>query len=362
MDLDTLKTLLRKIQALPRAELPEATLFSIGGKGYYENPTTDVLAFFCDSNGAHGLGDLVINALFKALPELPELHDFTVISKPEREVKTARGKRIDLLLEGNDWVMVIENKIYHQQNNPFGVYESYVREHDVFKTMQPLFVVLSPDGTAPHGWQGLSYPSLLKSLKEELAQSFIEQPLNKWLMLLREFILHLEGIMAKPAVPADTIEFVLDHLDEIKQANDLKYKAIDAFQKEVQQHIQNCFDGRKVSYKLNHWWGYPALRFYFDDWNTASDVVLFLNGAPNTSYYINYYACDIETDQQRNLADEHLAEPDCDEPWDERSRTIRGFKVELKTKHRAEMVELLVHKMKLLDRFETEVRSQWNVA
>lgn len=358
MDIDQLKKLLTDIQDVPRIEPPEVTLLSIGGKGYYEKPTTDVLAFFCDSSGSHGLGNLVINALFNSLFGQPDFHDFTVISEPQREVRTPDGKWIDLLLEGNDWVMLIENKIFHHQNNPFIAYENYIKEHKRFAEKQPVFVVLSPTGDAPDGWQGLSYKSLLESMKNELAQAFINQPLNKWLVLLRDFILHLEGIMSNPATPEETLDFVLTHLDEIRQAQEMKDQAVADFQREICKYLEENFPDKEVGYKTSNWSGFPVLRFYFEDWESASDVVLFLNGAPNESFYINYYACNLGGEDQSDQADEHL-KTDCEDSWNERNKTIRGYNFRLKTKDKVVIKESLSQRMALLDKFETQIRTQW---
>ena len=35
------------------------TILNVGGRGYYENPMSDLLAFFLDPSACHGLGDLV---------------------------------------------------------------------------------------------------------------------------------------------------------------------------------------------------------------------------------------------------------------------------------------------------------------
>ncbi len=48
-------------------EPPEPTIFSIGGRGYYENVNTDMLAFFMDPNQPHGLGDQILECFFEAL-------------------------------------------------------------------------------------------------------------------------------------------------------------------------------------------------------------------------------------------------------------------------------------------------------
>ena len=356
MDIKQLKQLLDKIKTLPSAELPEPTLFSIGGRGYYENPTSDVLAFFCYSEGAHGLGSLVMDALFDALPKKDfPFDDFSLISEPEREVRTKNGKRIDLLLEGNEWVMVIENKIYHHQNNPFKIYQRHILTNNQFQGKEDIYVVLSPKGGAPDGWLSLSYPQLLVGLKEKLAQAFISQPLNKWLVLLREFILHMEGIMSGTTMPKETMDYVLAHLTELKQAQDLKQKIVNAFQQELLQQLQIAYPDQKVGTKLHHWHGYPAIRFNFESWKTESDVVLFLDGRKEKAFCINYYACDIADQEQRDKADELLKEDDCGTPWNESSGKIRGYKARFDSFDKSKAEQLLIHKLSLINKFEKEI-------
>ena len=365
MQLEQLKELIEHLKTLPTPETPEPTIFSIGSRGYYENPTSDVLAFFCDSDGAHGLGALMMEALFEALatanPESFSINfdDYATISEPAREVSTKDSKRIDLLLEGNDWVMVIENKIYHQQVNPFKTYQRHIKSCDEFKEKQSLYVVLSPSGKAPEGWLGLSYPVLLNCIKTKLANAFVDQPLNKWLVLLREFILHLEGIMSKSNMPAETVSYVLDNLAAIKQAEDIKQKVIDAYQKELLKKIQAAFPNEQVNTKLHHWHGYPALRFSFESWKTKSDVALFLDGRKDKRFCINYYAFNIRTPEQAKIADEILKEEDCSSSWTEGSGKIKGYKSPYDSFDKETAHEFLIKKLSLLNHFETVVRGQW---
>lgn len=363
MDINELKLLLDHIKSLPSSELPEPTLFSIGGRGYYENPTSDILAFFCNSEGAHGLGNLMMDAIFGALNKLRKedfsFDDFSVITEPEREVTTNKGKRIDLLLEGNDWVMVIENKIYHQQNNPFKTYQRHIEVKKQFKDKIPIYVVLSPKGSAPKGWISLTYSELLDSLKEKLAYAFIYQPLNKWLVLLREFILHMEGIMSVSTMPLETMDYVLENLNEIKQAQDLKQKVVNALQEELLQQLQSAYPDQKIGTKLHHWHGYPAIRFYFDSWETKSDVVLFLDKRKDQSFSIHYYAFDITNQEQRDETDAFLKEDDCVNPWNEGSTKIRCYRAPFDAFDKAIALQRLIHKLSLLDSFETKIRSQW---
>tara|TARA_R110000764_G_scaffold53725_2_gene117029 strand:+ start:19833 stop:20942 length:1110 start_codon:yes stop_codon:yes gene_type:complete len=354
-----IQELFKKIVALKPPTTVEDTIFSIGGRGHYENPTTDILAFFLDTNASHGLESLVLQAFIECLPEDYHSLDCTLNKTPEREVKTQSGKRIDLLLESQEWVIVMENKIFHQQNNPFSDYENYVKEarhEERYTAKEVVFVVLSPSGSANRDdWHGVSYPTLIEAIKRQLADYFLAQPLGKWFILLREFILHLESLMSNPALPQESIQFVLDHLSELKQAQIIQDQAIKAYQQEL-SHYLSIELNREMTTSLNTWHGYPAIRFSDASWPTDSDVVLFLDGRDNKFFCINYYAAKIKTDEQREIADKHFKEDDCGTPWNEIKNTYRCYKARFNNFDQATIKDKLVHKLKLMDDFETKKR------
>ncbi|TKF29319.1 PDDEXK-like family protein [Enterovibrio norvegicus] len=356
MSLSAIEALLTKMASLQQTEVPEPTLFSIGSRGYYENPTTDVLAFFIDDTAPHGLGSLVLEALVSCLPETHQDIDCSLASPPEREVSTPNGKRIDLLLQNAEWVMVVENKIFHQQNNPFDEYEHHVERY--FKDKSPLYLVLSPTGIAPtrfSNWVGVSYPALNDALKTKLAEQFISQPLTKWVILLREFLLHLENTMSKPSLSEENLDFVLNNLTQIKEAQDLKLKVIKGYQQSLHQFLASALD-EEINSAVVHWYGFPAIRFAIKDWPTESDVVLFLDGRKDKSFCINYYCGDMVTEARRKVADDHFDESDCIERWNEVRDTYRCYKAKFKDITREAMQEKLLHKMRLMDTFEREIR------
>lgn len=134
--------------------------------------------FFLDPSGAHKLGNIGLSALLECLPnQQGQVLDCSQLCQPpEREVSAPHGGRIDLFLESDGWVMVLENKIFHHQNTSNPELASKVQ----------LLVVLSPSGTAPEGWLGISYQQLLEQLSNKLAQAFIHQPFNKWQLLLHK--------------------------------------------------------------------------------------------------------------------------------------------------------------------------------
>ncbi|GAB7228256.1 hypothetical protein VrSk94_19410 [Vibrio rotiferianus] len=350
--------LLDKIKSIPIEEESEPTIFSIGSRGYYENPTTDILAFFCDTNAAHGLDDLVLNALLSCSDTFQSL-DSILIQSPQREVVTSTGKRIDLLLESQEWVIVLENKVFHQQNNPFEDYESFIKDElhqGRFEGKKAIFVVLSPTGVVEHtNWVGISYPQLILSIKQQLADCFLNKPLNKWTILLREFLLHLENIMAKPTLSKESIDFVLDNLTEFKAAQRLQEKAIKAYQQSLLQELQSTL-GHNLQTTINTWHGYPAIRFSYESWGNESDVVLFLDGRVSKSFCINYYSADINTDDKRAIADQHFKEDDTGKPWNEIKETFRCYKARFASFDDDSITNKLAHKLKLMNAFETDIR------
>lgn len=343
----------------------ETSIFCIGSRGYYENPTTDILAFFLDDNESHGLGSLVIEALVAILPEEYKKIDCSLILPPEREVRTETGKRIDLLLENQQWIMVIENKIFHEKNNPFKDYELHITGDgkNYFKDKENIFIILSPSGFVPKKcskWIGISYLSLINSIKDKLSNYFVSEPLNKWVILLREFILHLENIMSKPDISEDSINFILANLAKIKEAQNMQDNALNAYKDKLHQALSVRLDSELYS-AIVHWHGYPAIRFAFKGWSTDSDVVLFLDSRKGKSFCINYYSSDIANDTQRKVADEHFKEEDCINIWNELKGTCRCYKArftteELENFNQDVALKKLTHKLELMDEFEKKIR------
>ncbi|BBM66764.1 TPA: hypothetical protein I7759_05230 [Vibrio vulnificus] len=294
----------------------EATIFSIGSRGYYENPTTDILAFFCDPNGEHGLGALVLSALLESL-SLTELKA-ELSSAPTREVVTQANSRIDLLLESDDWVMVIENKIYHEQNNPFDSYEAYVQQ-GAFSKQTSIFVVLSPTGGSPDGypqWQGLSYPTLIEKTKAKLAEHFISQPLSKWTVLLRDFLLHLENILMDSKHLQANTDFILNNYQELKDIAQLKSQVFIQLEADMKQHLAAVFEQPIHSKPIKTWnKDNDAIRFALSQWlerdaNNESDIVLFLDSQSTSGMAINFYLY-FTTEEQKEIALNVLAQHPC---------------------------------------------------
>ncbi len=217
------KEILNKLQVLQPPE--EKNIFSLGGKGHYENPISDILAFYLDKNEEHGLQDLCIRSYIECVSKsqntIKSLPLDQFISRPCREVVTENNKRIDILIEGNTWVLIIENKIWHNKNNPFVEYEEYVRTKYNNKTIY--LTVLSPlNKDTPAGWVGVSYDEFINTITNNIGRFILGSSLNKWIILLREFILNIKSELRLLTMDNQVSDFIEDNIKKIRELRDIE--------------------------------------------------------------------------------------------------------------------------------------------
>jgi PD-(D/E)XK nuclease superfamily len=187
----------------------EKNIFSIGSRGYYENPTSDLLAFFLNPDEEHGLGDLLLSSLGDLLHDQPSLSEFEGL---EREYATEEGNLIDILLKGSGWVIAIENKIRAGPTNPFTEYEATIKQR--FRNERPYFVILAPVDLGVENWKLINYRCLIAKAREKLGERLVTLGITKWGMLLREFLIHVEDQLGRP-MDNHEFTFVKDHYPEV---------------------------------------------------------------------------------------------------------------------------------------------------
>ena len=268
-NLPKLQSLLSKLKELATPSWEE-TILSIGGRGYYENPTSELLCFFFQPDNRHNLGTLFIECFLQACdsPSSSEISDLTLSSfQIQREVHTQDNKRIDLLLQGTDWAILIENKIRHHENNPFASYETYAKELE--KTGKRVFkMILAPSvGQSREGWSRVTYSDFLARLSTQLETREDHKP-EKWLYFAKDFVLHFQQELYLTPMTDDEISFVEKHHDLLKQAASLKTN----YRKFMQDRLCSLATEATQSeefYCKDHQW---ALRIYnhnWGDWNVA---------------------------------------------------------------------------------------------
>lgn len=247
-NLENLKNLLSEVGKFVHPS-KERTLFSLGGRGYYENPASDMLAFFLNPNEEHGFKSLFLTTFFECMgvDASREVFDGAWV---RREVGTENDKWIDLLIIGSEWVLVIENKVRHIQNNPFESYEKHVKPLG----KRTYFAILSPDGKSQReGWKGVSYKNFLEALRRRFTEAMFEIPYSKWQVFAREFILHMQNELYNPIMTENEADFVEKNAEQIAQVKKLDLQYRQFLLEEFRQRLGESLPGHVITTKDEPW-------------------------------------------------------------------------------------------------------------
>ena len=183
--------LLDEFRGLPPRLKPLPTFLEFSGCKRKEEVYSDILAFYLDPGKPHGLGTLFLDALAQA-GGIPNHGPWIGVSV-EREKRTHNGNRIDILIESDNHVIVIENKIFAPVDNPFDDYKSFAE-------------TLEPPSRRIHVFLLTLTPSNAKA---------------KWEFLLpityEEFLIQIRELLGKYVAGADTryLTFMLDVLNTL---------------------------------------------------------------------------------------------------------------------------------------------------
>jgi PD-(D/E)XK nuclease superfamily len=233
MEIQRLQDLLAKAKTLRRAPV-EKNIFTLGSRGYYENPTSDLLKFFLDPQEEHGLKDLFLSSFVELVIGTPALLELE--TSPEREYLTKNGARIDIVLRTSDWIIVVENKIRHDPLNDFDEYRDTVKER--FSRKAQYFAILSP--TKIHideNWKPVTYDNLIANVRSKLGVHFFESGISKWGILLREFLLNLEEEvkLSIPMIDDERYNLIKSNYADVAELIDLHTAYIDRLKTDVEK-------------------------------------------------------------------------------------------------------------------------------
>ena len=238
------ETMKRLLLAVPKyAFVPQETTFfsieAIGGIiGRLENPITELLRFFMNPDGGHDLGTLFLRAFFTCLDGCSNL----AIDGAESVSRgpTRNGNYVDLLFQHRNWVLVIENKIDSQINNPLDDYEEFAKNHTYSNAF---LTILSPNEKADTdhpNWKAVSYQQFCNSLKAELAKTIFDRAVAKWQIFAREFIVFLEHKTCRISMTLqpDQTNFVEENLQDVEKLRRLSA----CYTAELVEELSTCLN------------------------------------------------------------------------------------------------------------------------
>lgn len=289
-DLGRLKEVVVNIESIHFTDR-EDTILNIGGRGYYENPMSDILSFFIDTSASHNFGSLVLESLL-LLAGRRDL-DPTLEDKPIRE---AVG-RIDIVLRGRDWVMALENKVRHGLNNPFEYYEECISNK--FRNIpinNRLLCILSPYKSEINGWVWISTRELLRSLREKSGQLARTNNDQKWPILFREFLITLEQEV-NMGIDRDAFEGLVQLYPDLVKAKNYCNEYITEIKTRVQYAARDLLK-TDLGVSWHTWPDGIALRVFPNKTRDISSTLLVLNKETGAGerYRVQWYTDKKQTD------------------------------------------------------------------
>ncbi|MDT0628057.1 PD-(D/E)XK nuclease family protein [Alteromonas sp. W364] len=210
--------LLSKFEGLPTVT-NSRTFMQLSGYPHYENVCSNILGFFFDPTNEHGLKDLFYQALLKCVPsqikEAREAHQVSV----EREVN-CRGKRLDLVLTSEEYVIGIENKIWHELDNDLEIYRKEVDRQATKANLEPIYVVLGIHKEEPEaGFASITYNLFFDKLKTLLGHYAVNAN-SKYLIYLNDFMQTIEDLQGGNLENKPQAQFFKEHFHAIEKLNE----------------------------------------------------------------------------------------------------------------------------------------------
>ena len=264
---DDTSRLVRLLAEFERVRGPSAsppTFFEITQYPHFENVASNVLAFFLDPDGEHGLGSLFLDSLLAPL-ELERLSFRSV----EREAGTENGKRLDLIIECEEHVIGVENKIYAGTHNPFNDYLAHLQERSEGRQAELILLCLQgpPAGTLPEGVAVVTYEELMGRVRQGLGLVAGNAP-AQYLTFALEFVKTMENLKRGSRMNEGVMELFREREDDVKEFLYAARKVRDELRGLVQrtaEMVNDRFPGQ-MPQQVRQW-------FYREERNLVDDLV-----------------------------------------------------------------------------------------
>ena len=244
----------QKLNAIVPHELKESNFFSSGGTGYLENPTSDLMALFMGSQ--HDVPPWLLKALMAILNVDADIDELDLTSLDVcREVITAEGKYLDIVIYHQDFIIGIENKTLSAINNPFSSYQQYLES--LVDNGQPVHLcILAPDRLncpAVTEWPLLRYSQLVAAARKRLGTDQANYPFGKWHVFYNEFLNHLHdlsGVDNTMVMNTESQAFVNEHFSLLLKGKDLLKDFERAMIEEGKQALQELLPDNNISHRI----------------------------------------------------------------------------------------------------------------
>ena len=251
----------------------EPNFFSVAGFPHRENVMSNILQFFFDTDAEHGFNNLWLKALILAYndknpSEVIKCAGIKTLEAPEKEYSNGSDKRIDLLINCYDVVIVIENKIDATLYNDLHTYtkmvENYIKDKKLPNPKVVKIVLsLSPiKEKIKDGYINITYEDLFNKISGIINQYEIQ---GKWAILMDEFIDNLKQEKETSVMNNDMnwIQFVNNNNEDIKALIN-KYEVETRSRLDFLRAINECLSDLTVDHGVFSYYSSSYMSQYCD--------------------------------------------------------------------------------------------------
>jgi PD-(D/E)XK nuclease superfamily len=206
LSIEQIADLFAGLNNLPKAVNREPTFMEIAGYPHFENVCSNILAFYLQPINEHGFGTLFLDVLATLVNAEIEIDGQGIDVR--REEITGNGKRIDLVIESDNHIFGIENKIFAGLYSPFEEYskhlESLSNGHQVFKILLSLRSVKPSPQLC--GFYPISYEVFFQRVLANIGSCFLtaHEPHTTF---LRDFIQTLQNLQEVTTMDRQRLEY-----------------------------------------------------------------------------------------------------------------------------------------------------------
>lgn len=224
--------LLSEFESLP---FQSETVFDIAGFPHYENVCSNILKFYLNPNNEHGLGDLFFSSLMYIVGEDESKPDFIKI---DREVPTRKGGRIDIVIETENLIIGIENKIFHYLANDLADYSDSINDWAKPNNLKQVKIILGlRKELESSGFISRSYKELWAEIKKRLG-NYVSTSSQKWLLYLVDFMTSIEKLNGGNMELNEADKFFIKNAEKVNELINAKNK----FDSKLHNKVSELFE------------------------------------------------------------------------------------------------------------------------
>jgi hypothetical protein len=263
---DDFLAILHDFESLPDNKESES-IFEIAGYPHYENVISNILAFYLNPNNEHGLGGLLLTSLINLTGGVEVQQENFQVS---REVSTNNGGRIDIVIETDNQIIGIENKIFHHLNNNLDDYSKSIDDWAKPNNLDTLKIVLSiKKETNNSGFICVKYEDFIAKINENIGM-YITTSSQKWILYLIDFLSTIHKLSGKKMEINKIDQFFIENEERVNSI----IKSRNNFIAKLNKKIRNLSDLIQKPEDCERQWIYSKFCLVHD-YNICGNLIAF---------------------------------------------------------------------------------------